>query len=49
MSPRKRRNFFRFGQETTTPQSSMMGMGMGDDKSDASSVIEGPGTGGIRG
>ena len=26
----------------------MMGMGM-DDKSDAGSIIEGPGTGGIRG
>ena len=48
LSPRKRRNFFRFGQETTTPQSSMMGMGIDDKMSDASSVIEGPGIGGIR-
>jgi hypothetical protein len=40
LSPRKRRNMFRFGQEPTTPGSNMLGIE--DGKEDAG-VIEGPG------
>jgi hypothetical protein len=40
MSPRKRRNMFKFGGDMATPKSSMMAIDDGNN-----GVIEGPGTG----